>query len=308
MNHLKTITLPPVDPNQPPIQEPQGKQVILTIFAGRKCYLECSRHYLEKLLDKKLLTEVHLWDYSRNHEDSIYIQELVKQTPQFVYKKPVQSLPYWNEYYEYYINANYDPSTILIKCDDDVVYFDIEQFPAYLGTIQGSGLYYPNIVNNDVCAYIQTKYGIHTIFQDSDIYEHYGANNTPLTDWSGQAWYRRYDKAEQVHSIFLEDRNKFRIFTQQQETIQWKGRISINMFGGLYKDIQHYYKLFLEYGKNDDEAFFSHELYKYVDGSNIIVPSMNVVHFAFGPQDANKLNQHFLAKYQDLALEQSKTL
>ena len=42
----------------------------LTVFAGRRRYLEISRIYFDLLLERGTVTEVHLWDYARNADDS----------------------------------------------------------------------------------------------------------------------------------------------------------------------------------------------------------------------------------------------
>ena len=50
-------------------EKQSSRQVIFTIFAGRQPCLEILFWYLDKLLAKGLLTEVHLWDYTRAKSD-----------------------------------------------------------------------------------------------------------------------------------------------------------------------------------------------------------------------------------------------
>ncbi len=207
-------------------------------------------------------------------------------------------MQYWDEYYEYYINSNYNPNDVLIKCDDDVIYLDVHNFASFINEVKpNSGLYFPNIVNNDVCAYIQMKYGIHNLVSDTDIIPSYGNTAEPLGGWS-KGWYTKYDRAAAVHTDFLRDPTRYSV---QAKPVAWKGRISINMFAGKYQDIQHYFKLFMIHGNHDDEAFFSHFLYNYVSGSNYVVPFMPVAHFSFGPQNPNLLDNNFLGAYKTLS-------
>jgi len=51
-------------------------KTILTIFAGRKASLQILKKYLDVLLSKGLLDEVHLWNYVRNTDDTDYIQSI----------------------------------------------------------------------------------------------------------------------------------------------------------------------------------------------------------------------------------------
>ena len=289
--------LPPLDVEKVGNPEKPKSNVYFTIFAGRKRYLECLFPYVIRLLSEHIITEVHIWDYTRDPSDAIYIQQFVEENKGFRYIKPTMGLPQWNEYYLYYINIGYNDNDIIVKCDDDIVYIDTDQMCRYLNEIKPDGLYYPNIVNNDVCAYIQSKYKVHNIFQDSEIYSGYNDDDSPLTKWVG-GWYALYDKAYRVHNAFLSNKKKFRI---NAEPIFWQGRISINMFGGLYSTLKRYYQLFLVYGNNDDELFFSRNIYRHTTGKSVIVPFINVAHFSFKPQFGDRLDVEILHKYKELA-------
>jgi len=290
-NKLPGVSQIPLgNPNNP------ANKVYITIFAGRKRYLSCLKQYLDILLERNIITEVHLWDYVRDYADSLYIQELSKN-PKYIYMKPAKKYLNWNEYYEYYSNATYDPEDILIKCDDDIVFLDVDQMPLYLNEIKQGGIYYPNIVNNDVCAYIQYKYGIHNLISEDDIYKKYGTDCKPLTNLN-IGWYTRFDRAKAIHREFLANPEIFRI---NAPTLPWKGRISINMFGSRFASIKEYYALFIKNGKSSDEEYFSHNISKDTAVSNYIVPFMNIVHFSFGLQNPGDLDLLFLNSYQQLS-------
>ena len=289
VTRMPPIALTPLGDPSPP-----KNKVYFTIFAGRKRYLSILKHYLDKLLAANVITEVHLWDYVRDPTDSDYIQSLAAANPQYVYIKPTQNMTGWNEYYKYYSEATtYAPDDIIIKCDDDIVYIDTDQMCRYLNEIKADGLYYPNIVNNDVCALMQTNYGVHNLFNDLEISRLYNTTTTPFTEW-----YTMCDKATGVHNMFLKDHTSFRI---NAPTFSWSGRISINMFGGRFSLIKEYYREFLIHGNNDDEGFLSYLLYKNINGANYIVPFMSVVHFCFNPQNTRILDNLFLEKFRRLA-------
>ena len=88
-----------------------------------------------------------------NEDDRLYIHNLCKKQKYFL-KKPHISSCHWGGYYSENLNDN----DILIKCDDDIVFIDVNNFESYINSMKHGKFYYPNIVNNDVCAYYQQKY------------------------------------------------------------------------------------------------------------------------------------------------------
>ena len=151
-------------------------KTIFAIFAGRSKYVKILREYVDSLLKKKLIDEVHLWDYTENHEDRDYLKTII--SARYVIKLrssgSIRLLNFngqnFGAFYEYYANSKgYNDNDIIIKCDDDIVYIDVKRFSSYLKTIKNDGLYFPNIVNNDVGAFIQTKFGVHDLLPVSAI-------------------------------------------------------------------------------------------------------------------------------------------
>jgi hypothetical protein len=286
---LTPVEKEPVGDATPPV----GK-VIFTIFAGRKRYLECLTRYLDTLLKRGFVTEVHLWDYVRDPADRNYLHELT-QKKGYIYMKPQAGMRNWDAYYAYYTKSEYAEHDILIKCDDDVVYLDVDMFAEYLNEVREGGLYFPNIVNNDACGYIQVKYGVHQHISDVDIVPEYGLTPIPMTG-TKRGWYQRHDRAVAIHEEFLKNPDKFKI---NARPVIWAGRISINMFAGRFNTIKKYYAIYLKHrGSDDDEGFLTVNLFRYTPGVTVIVPFFRAVHFAFGPQGVSALDTAFLEKYK----------
>ena len=203
----------------------------------------------------------------------------------------------WVPYYKYYYE-NITDNTILIKCDDDILYIDTDRFEEFINNIDDDVLYFPNIINNDVCAYFQQKFDIHNLFDyninDNIIYEI--GHSYPLTDW-----YRSFDKACQIHDLFLNDKDKFLL--TNKDLINYGNRISINFFACNNIAVKKIFLHFLEHGNGDDETYFGGEGSRYLSSMNKINkinPNFLVVHFQFGPQDGNKLDILYLDKYNEL--------
>jgi len=127
-------------------------KVIFTVFAGRRRYMEILLRYVDKLK----VDQVHLWNFTRTDEDDEYINTLSDKYTII----NVENKKSWNEYYAYYKS---DPEIILIKCDDDIVYIDIDMFDNFIEYIKNSNtplVYSASVVNNSVCHYAQKQYGL----------------------------------------------------------------------------------------------------------------------------------------------------
>jgi hypothetical protein len=126
-------------------------KVILTCFAGRRRYLEI----LYKYIDRLKLDEVHIWDYTRDPEDTVWLRANTKyqiMTP--------QDKSTWKDYYMYYTTDKYQPDDIIIKCDDDIVFIDVDQFDTFIENRRKdtkSLLAFAGIINNRVCGLNQAE-------------------------------------------------------------------------------------------------------------------------------------------------------
>ena len=75
---------------------------------------------------------------------------------------PNQRLPYWQAYDYYSRRLKRYSDTIFLKCDDDIVYLDIEKLSEFIEFRRANSNYFvisANVVNNGVCAYWQQQGG-----------------------------------------------------------------------------------------------------------------------------------------------------
>jgi hypothetical protein len=275
-----------------------GNRVLFTIFAGRKRYLSILKLYLDSLLKLNTITEVHLWDYCIDKEDSEYLKSICLENPRYIIKTPEKIYSSFNYYYYYYSVLKCNDEDILIKCDDDIVYIDIEAMSYFIKEIKSGGIYYPNIVNNDICAYIQQQHNIHNLFDLPVNKKFYGDSGEPFTNW-----YQNTEKAIAIHTLFLKDTGKFKIHAPN---IPFKGRISINMFGGNFRSIRGPFKKLHETDLMD-EIYMAHK--NYVDNNTytFIVPILTISHFSFRFQTPDILDSLFLKQYRELAETQGSS-
>lgn len=268
------------------------KNIYFTIFAGRQRYLSILKNYLDYCLDNKIITEVHLWDFCRDPNDSIYIKKISEFDCRYklflTNHQKSKELYHYSEYYNYYHKQDYQDTDIIIKCDDDIVYIDIDNISNFIDTIKDNSLYFPNIVNNDVCAYLQSKHGIHNFLPNINQDLSTIGCKVPLTEW-----YKNKNLAIEIHDLFLQNPENFKL--KGIDNIYWGSRISINMFAGNFKTIKSHFKSFEDLQKQDDEIFLGAEIC--VNNLNTIVPYFTVVHFSFKIQHTVQLDEQFLPKY-----------
>lgn len=279
-------------------------KVIFTIFAGRQRYLEILTTYTDILLKKDFIQEVHFWVYTNEQRDVNFIKNKSEASQKYkIYAPPNPERKIWGYYYEYY-QKNIGENDILIKSDDDIVYIDIHKFDNFINSIDEKGLYFPNIVNNDVCAYFQQKNKMHNLFNyniPEEVMARMDGDGNPLTTWCLD-----YNKAYEIHKIFLENPKVFN--TENQKIIEYRNRISINFFSGKGLYIKDIFKKLSIYrndfwaGSFDDEGFFG-EAPKILGIPNKINLNLTVVHFQFGPQNGRLLDEKYLNKYKDMAQE-----
>jgi len=267
----------------------------LTVFAGRRRYLDISRIYFDLLLERGTVTEVHLWDYARNADDSECIAALCRDRPGYRLMRPANTAGrQWRNYYEHYAVANGMASDdVVIKCDDDVIYFDVERMPGFLRDVRPGCLYFPGIVNNDVCAHLQSLHQVHDFLPRVDPARTVLGFRAPLT-----SWYQSAECFEAIHSAFLRDPGRFVL--PAAASVRWGSRVSINLFAAKVSTVRPYFGMFLRQN-GDDEAFFSADVCALTGTPNLIVPSFNVVHYLFEPQAHGSQRSHYLPAYRQLA-------
>ena len=71
---------------------------IVTIFAGRKPNLEILLKYLRVALETRTINEVHLWNYTRNEDDEVYIKHVCDKNNDVIFMDNLNKLPNFIEF------------------------------------------------------------------------------------------------------------------------------------------------------------------------------------------------------------------
>ena len=79
---------------------------IVTIFAGRKPNLEILLKYLRVALETRTINEVHLWNYTRNEDDEVYIKHVCDKNKDFIFMDTTDKTT-WKYYYYHYCDEKY---------------------------------------------------------------------------------------------------------------------------------------------------------------------------------------------------------
>ena len=141
------------------------------IFAGRKMNLQILHKYIEVLLQENIIHEYHIFDFTRNNNDKIFLFESYT----YLHKKfnnqifihnntnttQIQDNQYdWSPFYKVISNKEFYKNSIVIKCDDDILFIDILGLKNAIQERQKDKktfLFHSNCVNNNICAFYQKE-------------------------------------------------------------------------------------------------------------------------------------------------------
>lgn len=186
---------------------------------------------------------------------------------------PDEKLPYWQAY-DYYAKRIRDFSdTIFLKCDDDIVYIDVEKLDEFITFRRANPQYFivsANVVNNGVCAYWQQAAG--------SLPGNLGHFERPPQGFGGSLW-QSAQRATELHDFFLQTADKR--LPLSAKVIEWKERLSINFIAWLGKDLIH-----MALPKGDDEDFLTVGVPARLGRPTAIYSDFIVSHLSFGPQEA----------------------
>ena len=114
---------------------------------------------------------------------------------------------------------------IIIKCDDDIVFIDLNKLPNFIEFIKRNdyNVVFANTINNGVSAYIQQNR--YNLIPKELLDLEYPPGGMCGSLWDSGA------KATILHNYFVENYHKFLNYKYENEIIQIKTRFSINFFG-----------------------------------------------------------------------------
>ena len=184
----------------------------------------------------------------------------------------------WHNYYNYYTKEEYEKD-IIIKCDDDIVFLDIEKFQSYIEFVQANDydLVFPNIINNGVAAFFQQDM-FHLIPQSLLTLEY------PNDGLEGSLW-ENGKKAEVLHEYFVNNLSTFLHAKYSPESICIPTRFSINFFA--CKGLN--WKRMQDCGE-DDEWNLTSLYVKQREFRNVLYTGFYVAHLSFYKQEETGMN------------------
>ena len=197
----------------------------------------------------------------------------------------------WKNYYNYYNNKIFE-NDIIIKCDDDIVFIDLNKLPDFIQFIKNNDydLVFANTINNGVSAYFQqNKYNL--------IPKNILNLEYPSGGFCGSLWESGL-KAEILHNYFIKNYEIFLDYDYNSDSIPINTRFSINFFG--YKG-KNWYKIKDCY--HDDEYNLTVEYVKNRNFKNILYSNFYVSHLSFSRQIETGINlDKLINDYHDLSM------
>ncbi|RWX75433.1 hypothetical protein EPK99_17165 [Neorhizobium lilium] len=201
--------------------------------------------------------------------------------------QPQEKAPYYRSY-DYYAKhqAEY-AETVFLKCDDDIVYMDLDKLNAFIDFRILNPHYLvlsANVVNNVACAYWQQVAGM--------IPRELGQFEYP-PEYGGSLW-QSPEKANALHDFFLS--KTIKALPLPKQVIEMSGaRVSINFIAWLGKDLKH-----MSFGRASDERTLTLDLPAFLKRPVGIFSDFTVSHLSFGPQELGLHVERLLAGYEKL--------
>ena len=202
----------------------------------------------------------------------------------------------WFEAYKYYLTYTYE---ILLKIDDDIIYIDINRFDEYINFIRHNSINItiPNLINHAVSLFYNSKNGL---LPNDILNEKYNNKNNSLDIFE---YYQDGKQAELIHKYFIN--NTYKFINNNIEPINLKGqKPSICMFGIKKENFNKVYKSSiiekLYKGRDNNLIIFPDEPYAYNLENNYLFPKFVCVHYQFGPQMKNGLDEKLIFEYKKL--------
>ena len=202
---------------------------------------------------------------------------------------------FYTRAYQYYTANHADyRDDVFLKCDDDIVYFDLDRLAEFIAFRKAHHEYFlvsANVINNGVCAHYQQKAGaIPPALMECEL---------PPGGLCGSLW-SEGEKAESLHKLFLQNPKPFHATASQ---IVWTERISINFVAFLGEDLIHIPDLM-----QDDEHDLCYGVRKRAKKQNCIYPQFVAAHLSFWKQDAGMNIAEILRGYRALATAELERL
>lgn len=203
---------------------------------------------------------------------------------------PGEQMPYWQAYDYYAKRLQQFSDSIFLKCDDDIVYMDVDKLDGFIEFRRANPHYFvvsANVINNGVCAFFQQLAG--------SIPPALGEFERPPGGFGGTLW-QSAEKAANLHEFFLQSEAKH--LPLPGKVVDWTERQSINFIAWLGRDIVH-----MALAKGDDEHALTVEVPTFLGRPTAIYSDFTVSHLSFGPQERGLDWNGFIARYEELMRE-----
>ena len=186
------------------------RDVVIFEFAGRRANMELQMPLFRRILDEHPNVTVHIWNMARTWDDNQYLRSLPPQdriivSHDFYGQK-------FNDIWRHYALSRYQDH-LIVKIDDDVVFFETERFGDFLKVVEDNRDYVVSakVINNGASTRI-----------DLPLWRSFKAMNLPLLDV-----HRSRDYADMAHTYAFDHWDE--LIGQPLAPMQTEDWVSINL-------------------------------------------------------------------------------
>ena len=295
----------PLLQNQNQNQNQKNILVKFCIFAGRQKNMLIVHQYIKTLLQEKIIHEYHIFDFSRNINDKTYLYEsYLTLKSQFINQifihnhentnNTQNNQTDWSPFYKTISKSSFYQDSIIIKCDDDILFIDINGLKNAIKQRKNdkkSFLIHSNCINNNICSYYQRN-NFPSLTEKLNIYPKGGICG-PIFENPVFA----YIMQQQFLNYLNKDLNN--LYQYYLQDIYVHSRISINFILINGNDC----KYFKHTSLNDEYELSSYYPEK-LSRPNKIIGNFITCHYSYSLQEKVMMKKNELLNYyQQLALK-----
>ncbi len=299
-------------------------KTIICVFAGRERYMKILNKYIDLGLKKGIIDEYHLINFTFNKNDYNYILNLyeemskkynnrifihyseeniktIEESEKFKILNRNQNLfnnvaKKWKHFYNMLGEKIGDEKSVIIKCDDDVLFIDIyklEKAFYYRWVNKYPFIMHSNCINNGVCAYYQRD-KFEKIKNELNKYPKGGICG-PIFEKPELSLVMHYDFLNKLLEKEKLNENLEYFYLDEDKFIST--RISINFVFMHGEDIPY-----LKQIGDNDEYDLSSKLPEKLVRPNLIINDMITSHYSYGMQDKIlKQRPDIIKMYEELS-------
>jgi hypothetical protein len=218
--------------------------IIFCVIASRRRYLSILKIYLDELVLRGEVDQVHVWDYTKGTADAEYVAQMCSH-PAYSLQQASdrESERNFYEFYTQWHNGSDDEEAVLIKCSDDILYIQMSALQRFATCCQKEqSLCFPEIINNGACEFLKKASSCDNA--EAQNASAVWSQSIPNAVAAHEEFFRRLQNPSR---IALQKGVSDNIFTSGADMIPWAHHCDCHFYGCSLRTARKYFSLLLRH-------------------------------------------------------------